>query len=328
MSKHTYRLIGFLLALMVLPGCSGGARHMAKPYVLVDNPCPIEVTVNLKKGESARGTVYYRQGGEHSYDQKPLLARGGGRNLSATLPQSLSQADHTIEYYIDVTTDNKEYPLRSPAYPYRVDVLTMEQLVLEKVHATIDHSYEGESVTFNLYTEGLVADHAHLTYQAPGIPGQTNTPMQRENNGVWSVTVAGQYVNAGWWNYRIETEVEGFALHFPDDQDWDSFEVTYPPEPVHHDHHDHQNDHGKEYKRHQSNNTPYDNEYIFHYTRCYDIGVKFQTKYCGGKPATPQVANALIEKLKDGKKIKSLLAHQGARKGLKHGLMGRSRMVQ
>lgn len=63
MSKYSEQLTAFLLGLMVLPGCSG-VRHSGKPYVLVDNPYPIEVSVNLKGGEAASGTVHYRQGGD------------------------------------------------------------------------------------------------------------------------------------------------------------------------------------------------------------------------------------------------------------------------
>lgn len=226
--KQSGWITSLIVAAAILSGCSG-VHHTSQSYCLVGQPYPIEVHVSLKETQTASGTVYYRSNKNFTYYPLPLLARGGGRVLSATLPASLSIANQTIEYYIDVMKNHKPYALRSPAVPYHVNVLTKQQLIYMKLRSKVKYGTAGDTVTFVLQTGDLRVNHASLTYQAPGLPGVTTTPLRHHHHGQMTVTIPGRHVQAGWWNYRIEAEVDGVYRVLPDDQDWDSFEVKQKP---------------------------------------------------------------------------------------------------
>lgn len=226
------RRSGYLLAFaaialsVVLTGCSG-VKHSGPSYIQAGQPYPVQVTASPKKDQQVSGDVFYRPGGESQYQQMPLIVRNGGRNLSASLPVELSVAGQAIEYYIDVMKGDKQHGFYSPATPRRVEVLDRESFVARQLHVKVAFGYQGEPVKFFLATGGVDVYDPILKYQAPGISGWVTAPMTPGRNGRWFVVVPGDHVQAGWWNYRVDTLVDGVAYGIPA-QDWESFEVKYP----------------------------------------------------------------------------------------------------
>lgn len=222
-------LAALLLLTFTAAGCAK-IRHVAQPFILEGHPSPIEVSVRLGKGQTASGNVHYRQNGDTDYQRLQLQALAGGKTLSASLPATLSESGHAIEYYIDVLRGDEPLALYSPGVPRRVPVLNHDQYVLRTLRLRVDHTHAGHPVRFVLHTGGLEVHEAVLTYQAPGIPGWTTASMRRLNRTSLDVLIPGEHVDAGWWNYRLDVVVDGTEYGIPT-ENWNSFEVGQRPVP-------------------------------------------------------------------------------------------------
>lgn len=226
--RHT--LPAALLMLMLMASGCQSVNHTPEPYVLVGQPYPIEVRLDLEDGEHAEGTVHYRNTGERIYREAPMQILNGGKTLAASLPIDVSAAGRTIEYYINIQKGQSPVALGSTAYPHRARVVTLEQMVARTMNLTATGGHAGHPLTFKLYTGDLDVISARLVYQAPGLPGTTSAAMTRDSGSHWALNVPGEHVQAGWWNYRVETVVEGLRHAVPP-TGWDRLEVVYPEAP-------------------------------------------------------------------------------------------------
>jgi hypothetical protein len=220
-----------LIILVLVTGCADMSFYH-RPEVAVGEPYPVEIRVKLDDDEKATGSIYYRMPGSQSFVQAPLQVYGRGEMLTVELPTKSLQAGDVIEYYLAISKGSEDRFLGSNTSPYRVRVLTRQQIVSLHLSTSYSKSCAGEPVSFYVNAGDFNVVSAFVTYQAPGIPGRVTAPMMRSSHGNCVLTVPGNVVQPGWWNYRVDVQVDDTMYGLPP-ADWYSFQVE-----AHKDHKD------------------------------------------------------------------------------------------
>jgi hypothetical protein len=225
--RHAMRqILSFFSILIVSTFFTGCAdlKYSHRPQIAVGEPYPVEIRVSLDDDEAASGAIYYRLPGTQSFVQAPLQKYGRGEILTAEIPTRSLRAGDVIEYYLAIRKGNEDRFLGSDASPFRVQVLTRQQIVSLHLSTSFSKGCAGEPVSFYVNTGGFNVISAFVTYQAPGIPGHVTAPMVRNAHGSGVLTVPGSHVQAGWWNYRVDVQVDDTMYGLPP-SDWYSFQV-------------------------------------------------------------------------------------------------------
>ena len=220
----------FLLAgccLLVTLGCTR-VHHHFRPHQAVGTTLPIEVTVTHGHDDVVSGTVYYRTSSRGPF--KSIRMEPRADQLWAMLPTESLDADKTVEYYIDVTKNDRMTALASPASPFVVTVLDRTSMVLANLYDRPVATDEEHEVSIVLYAKRQRIGRPTISYQMPGVPGDIQAAMESDGYGNYRIVIPSGAVRAGTWRYAIEFELDGKSFRRPD-QGYRSFTVSAPYTP-------------------------------------------------------------------------------------------------
>jgi hypothetical protein len=210
--------------LLVTLGCTR-IHHHYRPHQAAGSTLPIEVTVTHKPADIVRGIVHYRTQGYGPYAVMPMERRAN--QLWAMLPTEHLAPDDTIEYYIDITKNDRMTALASPASPFTVKVLDRTGMALTKLSDRPLASDSNHEVSIILYSREQHVGRPIVSYRIPGVPGDIRASMEADGYGNYRIAIPPDAVRAGTWRYAIEFELDGREFRRPE-TGYRSFEVVEP----------------------------------------------------------------------------------------------------
>ncbi len=201
------------MVLLGLAGCASPIGYRFEPYHPIGTSLPVEVAVKHKPQQYVRGTVYYRTTGQGSFQTASMSLRGD--RLWAVLPTDGLKSRDSVEYYVDVTKEDKLYTIGSPGSPFVATFLNETQLVFSRLQDHVVASDDRHPVHIVLVTNRQPVDQPSVVYRMPGVPGDISAPMQPDRYGNFVVVIPPYSVRPGTWQYAIEVGFDGETARLP-----------------------------------------------------------------------------------------------------------------